>query len=96
MKYFSKKLRDGVMVSRGPADPSPPLTRVRQPGPDPAGPELTRPRLGPQPFDCGGLWTSHPAPAPAVDGASTAFGRDLVDGGGHPAPKRMKNIAIIN
>ena len=73
------------MVSRGPADP-PPLTKVRQPGPDPAGPELTRPRLGPQPFDCGGLWTCL-GPAPAVDGASTAFGRDLVDGGGHPAPK---------
>ena len=46
MKYFQKKLRDGVMVSRGPAAP-PPLTKVRQPGPDPAGPELTRPRLPP-------------------------------------------------
>ena len=78
------------MVSRGPADP--PLTKVRQPGSDLAGPELTRPRLGPSQPVCCGRPTS-PGPAPAVDGASTAFGWDLVDGGGHPAQKRTNKYA---
>ena len=82
---------DGQPGARRP----PPLTKVRQPGPDLAGPELTRPRLGPSQPVCCGRPTS-PGPAPAVDGASTAFGWDLVDGGAPSRPENNQNMCIFN
>ncbi len=79
MEYFLKKIRDGGMVSSGPADP-PPLLKVFRSGPDPASPKQAMM----DPEQEAGLWASQTCcggPAPATDGASTAAVRDLVDGG---------------
>ena len=90
------------MVSRGPADPSPPLTKVRQPGPDPAGPALTRPRIwvNPQGFPQflrqNPKYSANPEVFTQILKDSLAIRWDLVDGGGPSRPENNKSIWIIN